>query len=230
MTPHNEAALDDYADIVIAPGDPLRAKLIAENLLKDYKLVNSIRNCFGYTGYYKNKRISIQATGMGQPSLGIYVTELYQIYNVKCVIRLGTCGAFFDNINIGDLVIPLTSSTDSNMINDQTVRLSPCCSIELLKIIMNNEQCCPFKIWYGQIHSSDLFYQDDLHWWQQLKTQNILAVDMETAYLYYLANKLHKSALTINMVSNNLATNVFWTNEDKNKQTLKTAEFIMETL
>jgi len=232
MTPHIEAPPRSYAGVVIAPGDPIRAKLIAETLLEDFQIVNSVRNCLGYTGFYKNKLISIQATGMGQPSLGIYVTELYKMYHVDSIIRLGTCGSFFDDINVGDLVISLSSGTDSNIISNQinNLSLSPCCSVDLLRKFINNDAKSKSKIWYGQTFSSDLFYQDDSNWWHRLKKQNVLAVDMETSYLYFLANKFERQAITVNMVSNNLRKNVFWSANEKESKTLETAEFIMDLI
>ena len=114
MTPHNEAKKEDIAEIVLMPGDPLRAKYIAENFLENYKLVNSVRNMYGYTGYYKGKRLTVFASGMGMPSMGIYAYELYKFYDVKSIIRLGSCGAYSPNLNIFDTILVNTSYTEGN--------------------------------------------------------------------------------------------------------------------
>ena len=114
MTPHNEAKKDDIADIVLMPGDPLRAKYIAENFLTDYKLINSVRNMLGYTGYYKGKRVTVFASGMGMPSIGIYAYELYKFYDVKSIIRLGSCGAYSPDLNIFDTILVNNSYTEGN--------------------------------------------------------------------------------------------------------------------
>ena len=115
MTPHIEAKPGDYHPIVLMPGDPLRAKWIAENFLETYDLVNEVRNCLGYSGTYKGNPISIQASGMGQPSLGIYAHELYNFYGVETIIRVGSCGGISDKVKVGDIVVALTASTDSAM-------------------------------------------------------------------------------------------------------------------
>ena len=115
MTPHIEAKNGDYAKTVLLPGDPLRAKFIAESFLDDVILVNSVRNCLGYTGTYKGKKISVQASGMGHASLGIYVHELYNFYDVENIIRVGTCGGISDSVKVGDIVAAMTSFTDSSV-------------------------------------------------------------------------------------------------------------------
>ena len=135
MTPHIEAKKGDYAETVLLPGDPLRAKYIAENLFDDFVMVNSVRNCLGYTGTYKGKKISVQASGMGHASLGIYVHELYNFYDVKNIIRVGTCGGISDKVKVGDIIVAMTSFTDSS-VTEQLVsgfKFSPCCDYKLLK-------------------------------------------------------------------------------------------------
>ena len=115
MTPHIEAKKGDYHPTVLMPGDPLRAKWIAENFLETYDLVNEVRNCLGYSGTYKGKPVSIQASGMGQPSLGIYAYELYNFYDVQRIIRVGSCGGISPSLRVGDIAVALTASTDSAM-------------------------------------------------------------------------------------------------------------------
>ena len=135
MTPHLEAQQGDYADTVLMPGDPLRAKWIADTYLDDVKQVNSVRNCLGYTGTYNDKKISVQAGGMGQPSNAIYITELFKFYNVQTIIRVGSCGAIADSLVIGDIVAATTASTDSGMAKNLIpgFQFSPTVSFDLLQ-------------------------------------------------------------------------------------------------
>ena len=202
MTPHIEANPGDYAETVLMPGDPLRAAYIAKNFLEDYKQVNSIRNCLGFTGYYKGHRVSVQASGMGQPSLGIYATELFDVYGVKQIIRIGTCGSFQKEISIGDLIVPLSASSDSRM-GVQGCYISPSCSYELLKKFMSLADHYPGKVHVGSFFSSDNFYNNQSDWWRIYRNSSILGVDMETYYLYLLAMMRKCHAITINMVSDN---------------------------
>ena len=204
MTPHIDAEPGDYAETVLLPGDPLRAKYIAETFFSDVKLVNSARNCLGYTGYYNGKRVSVQASGMGQPSMGIYVHELYNVYGVKNIIRVGTCGSLQSNIHIGDCVVALSAATDSRVTENLTPRfsLSPCCDYTLLSNFM--DQSKNFTVHVGQITSNDSYYQEDDNWWKVLGNYGVMAVDMETHMLYNIASKYKKKALTVNMVSDTL--------------------------
>ena len=202
-TPHIEAKVGDYAETVLLPGDPLRAKWIADNFLDDVVKVNSVRNCLGYTGTYKGKRVSVQASGMGHASLGIYVHELYNVYNVKNIIRVGTCGGISDKVKVGDIVVAMTSFTDSS-ITDNIVpgfKFSPCCDYKLLKSFL---ECCP-DAHVGAICSNEYFYQPDQNWWKPLQNVGVLAVDMETTMLYTIAMRFGKSALTVNQVSDHLS-------------------------
>lgn len=209
MTPHIEAKFGDYAPTVLMPGDPLRAKWIAENFLSDAKLVNSVRNCLGYTGTYKGKLVSVQASGMGQASLGIYTTELFKYYNVESIIRVGTCGSFFETIPIGDIIIAMSSFTESSMSTNILPgwNFNPCCSYELLNKTVNQFNNSKISYTVGAICSTDWFYRDNENWWEILKSYGVLGVDMETNILYLLAMKYGKSALTVNTVSDNLVTN-----------------------
>jgi purine-nucleoside phosphorylase len=156
MTPHIEAKNGDYAEIVLMPGDPLRAKYISEYL--DHTIqVNSVRNCLGYTGFYKGKKVSVQASGMGQPSLAIYAHELYSFYGVKSIIRVGSCGGISLNLKVGDIVVAMSSSTDSSMTQNIVpgFHLSPCCDYSLLKKYMDVNP----SAMVGQMLSNDYFYQ-----------------------------------------------------------------------
>jgi purine-nucleoside phosphorylase len=205
MTPHNEARLNDYAKIVLMPGDPLRAKWIAETFLENVVLVNSVRNCLGFTGTYKGKPISVQASGMGQPSLGIYVHELYEIYNVESIIRVGSCGAIKDSIQINDVVVAMTSCTDNAMSKafSPDFHFSPCCDYNMLERFINHFPDKD-KLHVGSITANDYFYQPDKSWWHQLRDMGVLAVEMETHMLYTLSMKFDKKALSVNTVSDHL--------------------------
>jgi purine-nucleoside phosphorylase len=199
MTPHIEAKAGDYADTVLLPGDPLRAKWIAETFFNDPVQVNGVRNCLGYTGTYNGKRISVQAGGMGMPSNAIYITELFKFYNVEKIIRVGSCGGIAKHVQVGDIVAATTASTDSAM-GRQLVKdfqISPSVDNELLKSFLNY---CPLAH-VGSIVSNDYFYQPNEHWWKELQTYGTLAVEMETYILYTLAAQFDKKALSVNTVS-----------------------------
>jgi len=199
MTPHIEAQTGDYAETVLLPGDPLRAKWIAETFFENPRLVNSVRNCLGYTGTYKGKPISVQAGGMGMPSNAIYITELFNIYNVQTIIRVGSCGGIAKHVQVGDIVAATTASTDSAM-GKQLVKnfqISPSVDNALLQSFLKH---CPLAH-VGSIVSNDYFYQPNEHWWKELQTYGTLAVEMETYILYTLASQFEKKALSVNTVS-----------------------------
>ncbi len=202
MTPHIEAKIDDYYPTVLMPGDPLRAKHIAENFLVDVKCVNTVRNCLGYSGKYKGKEVSVQASGIGQPSLSIYVHELYNFYNVERIIRVGSCGGISPKVKVGDIVVAMTASTDSSM----TVNIAPgflissSCDYVLLKNFMDINPVAAV----GPIISNDYYYQPNKDWFKPLIDLGILAVDMETHVLYTLSMKNQKQSLSVNTVSDHL--------------------------
>ena len=208
MTPHIEAKPNDYADTVLLPGDPLRAKWIAETFFDHPVQVNGVRNCLGYTGTYNGKQISVQAGGMGMPSNAIYITELFKFYNVEKIIRVGSCGGIAKHVQVGDIVAATTASTDSAM-GRQLVKdfqISPSVDNELLQSFLKH---CPFAH-VGSIVSNDYFYQPNEHWWKELQTYGTLAVEMETYILYTLAAQFDKKALSVNTVSDHFE----YTNEN----------------
>ena len=199
MTVHIESKKEDIADIVLMPGDPLRAKYIAENFLDDYKLVNKVRNMFGYTGYYKGKRVTVFASGMGIPSIGIYSYELYKFYDVKKIIRIGTSGSFNKNIKVKDVVLSsgaycksyfdkLLNGNDIDYINSSE-SLN-----EDIKTVAKNANI-PLKI--GKTITSDVFdlYASSLEEFRSnFPDDDFLAVEMEAFGLFYVANYLGKEA------------------------------------
>ena len=205
-TPHIAAASSDIADRILLPGDPLRAKYIAENFLEGAKQYTSIRNMLGFTGTYKGKRISVQGTGMGMPSISIYVNELIRAFGAKKLFRVGTCGALHEDIHIRDVVIAQGTTTDSSMLRNTfgpSIHFAPLADYELLQAAVGiaKEKNVPFKV--GNVLSQDRFYDDEIDF-KKLISYGVLAVEMEAAALYLLAAKHHVQALAIFTVSNHL--------------------------
>ena len=201
-TPHNQAKLGEIAKTVLLPGDPLRAKMIAEKFLTDVKLVNSVRNNYCFTGFYKGKEISIMSTGMGCASMGIYSYELFNFYNVENAIRVGTIGAIDSNYKIGDIVLAQKTISDTNYLNNfaQNGESIIECSQELLlkaKEVANQNN---IKIKPATIYTSDTFYDDEKTMQHQIDL-GVVGVEMECASLYLNAKKFSKNALTICTVS-----------------------------
>jgi len=200
MTPHNHASKGDYADAVLLPGDPLRAKWIAETFLDDAKLVNSVRNCLGYTGTWKGKRVSVQATGMGQPSLSIYVHELINTYGVKTLIRVGTCGGLNARVKVRDLILAQAASTDSAIVRDRfgPYNFAPIADFGLLRAAAEKAEAAGMRFHAGNMLSSDIFYHaDGFAGYDKLPDHGVIGVEMEAAALYTLAARFGVKALTI---------------------------------
>ena len=205
-TPHISSKISDIADTVLMPGDPLRAKFIADNYLLDYKCINNIRNMLGYTGKYKGKSISIIPSGMGMPSMGIYSFELFNFYNVSNIIRIGSAGALSDDLKIKDIVVALGACYDSNYSHQFNLNgtFAPVCSYYLLKKVTEIAKDIEIKINVGNILSSDVFYNENKLELSKWKDMGIMAVEMETAALYMNAAKAHKNALCICTISDNV--------------------------
>ena len=200
MTPHNEAKLEDIANIVIMPGDPLRAKYIADNFLEDSKLVNSVRGMYAYTGNYKGKRITIMASGMGMPSMGIYAYELYKIYNVDSIIRIGSCGSYSPDLKLFDIVLSETCFCEGNfaltMNNDNCHIVSS--DTTLNKIIEETAQKNNIKLTKGNTLCTDCFdlYMSDVNKFLDRLPEgfNPISAEMEAFALFYTAKVLNKKA------------------------------------
>ena len=209
MTPHNNAKKDDYAEAVLLPGDPLRAKWIADNFLNDVRAVNTVRNCLGFTGTYEGKPVSVQATGMGQPSLAIYVHELINVYGVKTLIRVGTCGGLSERVKVRDLVLALAACTDSSM-NRNTFGgfdFAPCADFGLLRAAVEVAEGSGARWHAGNIVSSDVFYQPGgLDGYATLCEHGVMAVEMEASALYTLAARFSARALAICTMTDCLVT------------------------
>lgn len=206
-TPHIDAAPDDFAETVIMPGDPLRAKFIAENFLKDARLVNSVRGINGYTGYYKNKRISVMASGMGMPSMAIYSYELFNIFGVQNIIRIGSAGSINSDINIRDIVIGMGACTNSNFASQYNLSgvFAPICSYDLLKVCTETADELNIKVKVGNLYSTDVFY-DEGNSSAEWSKMGVMAVEMESAALYMNAAHARKNAIAICTVSDNILT------------------------
>ncbi len=203
MTPHNEAKRGDIKDTVLMPGDPLRAKYIAENFLTDVKQFNAVRNMFGYSGKYKGKELSVMGSGMGIPSIGIYAHELYEQYDVKNIIRVGSCGAYSKDLKLFDLVLAMGASSDSNFAHQFNLpgTISAICDFDLLRKAVTSAEKLDMNVRVGNVFSSDIFYNNNEDEWKRWEELGILAVEMECYGLYLTAQKLGKKALGILTVS-----------------------------
>ena len=201
-TPHNSANKGDIAKTVLMPGDPLRARFIAENYLEDVVCYNEIRNMYGYTGKYKGVPISVQGSGMGMSSIGIYSWELFNVYDVDNIIRVGTAGAIADYVELRDVVIGMSASTDSAYAKQYRLpgTYAPTASWKLLSAAVKAAEAKGSRFHVGNLFSSELFY-DDADSLADWKKMNVLAIEMEAASLYMNAARAGKNALTIVTVS-----------------------------
>ncbi|MCQ2594532.1 MAG: purine-nucleoside phosphorylase [Treponemataceae bacterium] len=205
-TPHNSAQPGDIAPSVLLPGDPLRAKYVAEKYLTGAKQITGVRNMLGFTGMYGNTPVTVMGSGMGGPSCGIYSYELFSFYNVEQIIRIGTAGGLAQNLKVGDLVFAMTASTDSNWAHQYNLNgsFSPCGDFELLNKAVEFARKKNFGYAVGSVFSSDLFSQYDAsnqttgeESWRPWARMGCLAQDMETFALYSTASWLKKRALSI---------------------------------
>ncbi len=223
MTPHNEAKLEDIASTVLMPGDPLRAKYIADNFLTDVKLINSVRNMYGYTGLYKGKKITVFASGMGMPSMGIYCYELYKFYNVQNIIRIGSCGAYSPDLNIFDTLLVDNSYTEGNFA--YALEGANCHTIQadesLNNIIENYSKELNIPIVKGNVLCSEVFDYyvkniDDLIS-RFPKDLNIIGAEMESFALFYTAKYLNRKAACLLTVVDSHYKNQAITAEEREK-------------
>lgn len=231
-TPHIEAKPGDFAETVLMPGDPLRAKFIAENFLDDAKCVTGVRNMLGYTGTYKGKRVSVMGSGMGIPSVSIYATELYKDYGVENIIRIGSCGAVRDDIKIRDIIVGMAASTDSN-VNKQrfdNLDFAACADFSLLKKVVDTAEKLNHKVNVGNIFSADLFYTPKPELFSVMEKYGILAVEMEAAGLYGVAAEYGKKALTVLTVSDHIKTGEQTTSAERETTFKDMMELTLESL
>jgi purine-nucleoside phosphorylase len=227
---HIGAKQGQIAPTVLLPGDPLRAKHFAETMLEDVILFNEVRGMLGYTGHYGGKRISVMGSGMGMPTLSIYVNELISEYQVKTLIRVGTCGAFQPDLKIGDIVLAMTASTDSQMnkIRFNGMDYAPAASFDLLLKAYQAAKERGIDVRVGGMLSGDTFYNDDPDWWKIWAEYGTLVVEMESNALYTLAAKFKADALSILTVSDNLVTGEEATAQQREKGFTQMAEIALE--
>ena len=215
-TPHINAKEGDFARTVLMPGDPLRAKFIAETFLTNAKLVNNVRGVQGYTGEYNGKKVSVMASGMGMPSMGIYSYELFNFYGVENIIRIGSAGMIDQRLQLRDIVAGMSAYTDSNFGRQYgfTGNVAPCCSYELLKAAMDAGEKLGQVPKAGALYSSDIFY-DEAGNAGKLAKLGVMAVEMEAAALYLNAARAGKNALAICTISDNIMTGEGLSAEDR---------------
>lgn len=232
MTPHIEAKKAEVASIVIMPGDPLRAKFIAETYLENYKLINDVREMFGYTGYYKGKRVTVMASGMGMPSMGIYSYELFKFYDVETIIRVGSCGAFTEDLQLYDLILCESSYSESNFgyIQDGSKEHILFPSKDLNDIIVKTALDSNVKLQVGRVYCTDVFYYENNPFRKLYQDHNCLATEMESFALLHNAKTLNKNAACILTVSDNLATKEQTTSEERQVAFTKMIELALESI
>lgn len=216
MTPHIEAKKEDIAKTVIMPGDPLRCEMIAKKYLTDYKLVNKVRNQLAYTGYYKGKRVTVFSSGMGNPSMGIYSYELFNVYDVEEIIRVGSCGAFSEDLGLYEVILVDCSYSLSNYLSelcDENTRLLVS-NKELNKRIYEIAKKNNIKLNFGNVYCTDVFYNNaDINYLRE--NYKCIATEMETFALFSNAKKLNKKASALLTVSDNLITHEETSSEER---------------
>ena len=205
-TPHINATCADFAKTVLMPGDPLRAKFVAETFLENARLVNNVRGIQGYTGTYQGKPVSVMASGMGMPSIGIYSYELYNFFDIDNIIRIGSAGGLADNIHLRDIVIGMAASTDSNFQSQYTLggNFAPIANYELLRKAVDAAEELGVTYHVGNLLSTDVFYNANPEYNVKWKNMGILGVEMEAAALYMNAAAAGKRALAICTVSDHI--------------------------
>jgi len=229
-TPHNTAKAGDFAPTVLMPGDPLRAKVIAEHYLEGARCVNEVRGMLAYTGSYKGMPVSVMGSGMGMPSIGIYSYELFHFYNVKNIIRVGSAGGIADDVDLYDIVIGMGSCTNSNYAAQYKLpgTFAPVASYKLLCAAVQAAEACGERVKVGNLYSSDNFYDDGeslIEW----KKMGVLATEMESAALYMNAARAGKNALAICTVSDCPFKGTLTTSEERQNSFTKMMEIALET-
>lgn len=229
-TAHNNAKANDFAKTVLMPGDPLRAKYIAETYLENPRQVTAVRNMFGYTGTYKGKEISVMGGGMGMPSIGIYSYELFNFYGVDQIIRIGSAGALQDHIKVMDVVIGMGACTDSNYAYQYGLpgTFAPIADYELMNKAIETAKRQGTNVVVGNVLSSDVFYNADPTVNDRWRSMGVLAVEMEAAALYMNAAKAKKKALCMLTISDHIYTGEALCAEDRQLGFGKMMEIALE--
>lgn len=230
-TPHIKATPDDIAQTVLMPGDPLRSEFVAKNYLENAVLFNNVRGIQGYTGTYKGHRISVMASGMGMPSMGIYSYELYNFFGVSNIMRIGSAGSMNEGVRIRDIVLGMGACTNSAYAVQFGLRgsFAPIASYRLLKTAADTAETMKLNYHVGNIFSSDTFYDDDSSDNEKWRKMGVLAVEMESAALYMNAARCGKNALTILTISDSLITGEATSAEERQSSFTQMMELSLET-
>ena len=231
-TPHIESKKEDLAKIVIMPGDPLRAKYIAEHFLEDAKLINSVRNMFAYTGLYKGKKITVFASGMGCPSMGIYSYELFKFYDVDTIIRIGSAGAYTSDLNIFDVLLVEGSYSDSTYAKAQGNELNNVLysNKDINSVLINKAKELNINLKSGLVHCSDVFYKENDNFKELVDKYNCKAVEMETFALFHNANVTGKKAAALVTISDSLVTHEETTSEERQNSFNEMINLVLESV
>ncbi len=231
-TPHISAEKGEFAPSILLPGDPLRAKHIAENFLEDAREVNAVRNMLGYTGSYDGIPVSVMGTGMGIPSASIYATELITEYGVERLIRVGSCGGILPSVEIRDVVLAIGACTDSgvNRVRYGDHDFAATADYWLLKAAEEAAVGRGVEVKVGNVHSADLFYNPDSAAFDQMEAMGVLAVEMEAAGLYGAAAEKGGRALTIATVSDHIRTGESTTSDEREQTFNEMVEIALETV
>lgn len=216
-TPHNAAKVEDIAKTVLMPGDPLRAKFIAETFLENPVCVNTVRNMLGYTGTYKGRKVTVMGGGMGMPSVGIYTYELFNFYDVDNIIRIGSCGSYRDDVKLGGLMIAQGACTDSNYAHNYNLpgTFAPIADFGLLRKAVEVAESKNIDVAVGNVLSSDIFYNDADDVNERWAKMGVMCVEMEAAALYMNAARAGKKALCILTVSDQIFTDEHLSAEER---------------
>lgn len=236
-TPHINAVPEDFGKTVLMPGDPLRSKFIAENFLSEAKSVNNVRGIHGYTGFYDGMKVSVMASGMGMPSIGIYSYELYNFFGVENIIRIGSAGAISPKIKLRDIVIAMGASTNSNFAAQFHLpgTFAPVCSYKMLRICADIAEEMKVNYHVGNVLSSDVFYYDEEKFPVDMQStplwnkMGVLAVEMEAAALYMNAARSGKNALAVCTISDHLVTGEATTAEERRSSFTEMMELALKT-
>lgn len=230
-TPHISAKKDEIAKVVLMPGDPLRAKFIAETFLEDVTQFNEVRNMFGFTGTYKGQKVSVMGSGMGMPSIGIYSYELFTQYDVEAIIRIGSAGSYSDKANVYDVVLADSAYSESSFakvaFNVDTDVLNP--SRALNDLILDKAKALDIDVLEGRIHSSDVFYRDSGKTWENIRDEHdVLCVEMESFALFANANHLNKKAACLLTISDSFVTQEVTSADERQNAFTKMMEIALD--
>lgn len=231
MTPHIESKKEEIAKTVIMPGDPLRAKHIAENYLENYKLVNNVRGMLAYTGTYNGKEVTVMASGMGMPSIGIYSYELFNFYDVENIIRVGSCGAYTKEINLYDIILVEESYTDSSFakVQNNSDYNSLNSNNELNDLIKQKAKEKKINLITGKVHSTDVFY-NELDYKKLYEEKKCLVSEMESFALFHNAKISNKKATCVLTVSDNLETKEKISSEERQKSFNEMIKLVLDSV